>query len=295
MDIKWQRRLINWIPFRFIRKRLRFKYFYGDRIFSSWLKACVMKHAGMMRCKDEIEEICVGSSHGFDGYLADDRSFNLADTSCDLYYATRIACHWLDAGCKKLKRIILFYDVFSPAHNLSKSSHSFIGIGMEAVYHIPPRGEFGPSFIKDASIEDVKKIFADRWRSVDVPSGYRGNNAPPPKSGDFTSRNLSHKKLNQKPDTETIWVKALYEAAKAKSVEVVVVIAPCREDYRADVGGTEELLFSNVRSLAASLGIKLLSYYASSDFEWADFCDPDHLNVQGAAKLTKMIHRDCGA
>ena len=32
-----------------------------------------------------------------------------------------------------------------------------------------------------------------------------------------------------------------------------------------------------------------------SDFEWADFCDPDHLNVQGAAKLTKMIHRDCGA
>ena len=84
------------------------------------------------------------------------------------------------------------------------------------------------------------------------------------------------------------WLKSLFNLASSDGRQLVVVIPPFRSDYK-NLLPPENFLFEKLNKLEVD-GLKILNYYNSDKFDDTDFGDADHLNENGAIKLTKEIH-----
>ena len=62
---------------------------------------------------------------------------------------------------------------------------------------------------------------------------------------------------------------------------------PCAKTVRQNMLPCETV-FKDLFSLK---NVRTLNYFGSSDFSDEDFGDMDHLNLQGALKLTDFIHK----
>ena len=301
MNVRLQKFLIKCIPFATCRDKLRLKYYYGDNIFNGYLLKAVHDFHVLKHRKDEIEEFCIGSSHAQCGYLARRNTFNLGYSACDLYYSTRIARYWIDAGMPKLKRIIVFYDPFAPGHNIEKSRMAFCSLPWQKLYAIPPRGMLREETIfKSGKVKvgDVEKILNDRIKKNPAGALYSNEitsvcdeTVDSPSAASLEKCGYT-KRLNLKPDTETKWLIDLYEFAKSHNVEVVAVIPPAHSIYRRYIGLSADKLFESLFKAEKQYGFKVLNYWESTDVLDSDFFDVDHLNKAGTSKLTSLIERD---
>ena len=78
--------------------------------------------------------------------------------------------------------------------------------------------------------------------------------------------------------------------ANRKGHRFVVVIPPCRSDYTALCPPYDELFAELLGVLRRHHNVSLLSFWGDSSFVDSDFGDMDHLNRQGAEKLTAKIN-----
>lgn len=237
----------------------------------------------------EIETLAFGSSHGYYGYIAAEKEFNLCETSQDLYYS--YALYEKYAGkLKNLKTIILFYSVFSPSMELQKTSESFRCVYYTAFYDIPyklPDLAKKTGLVKDEKItSQIGKDFLRKPISKN-----RGNFSFDTYEAVILSaeqRAASHLKHNKRNNTQTEFVTKMGDLAKQNNHKLFVVIPPMRSDYRELLPPTEEL-FNALISQISDKDISLINMYDSPDFSSDDFSDTDHLNQKGAEKLTAKI------
>ncbi len=81
----------------------------------------------------------------------------------------------------------------------------------------------------------------------------------------------------------------ILNAAQNNSQNVLIVLSPYRNDVRAKLPNSHDL-YSDLLILTSRYNnIEILNAYEDEEFVPDDFLDSDHLNYQGACKLTAKI------
>ena len=101
------------VPVKKYRKALR------DYLYSFDFAKISYKVREFRSLENETQTVVLGSSHALYGYKPERTEFNFAEPSQDLYYSYKIYEKFCDF--KKIKRVILFYSVFSAGHILEKT------------------------------------------------------------------------------------------------------------------------------------------------------------------------------
>lgn len=96
-----------------------------------------------------------------------------------------------------------------------------------------------------------------------------------------------HKKNAVRENGQTKYVAEMQKLAEEHGHSFVVVIPPARADYMQYMPPCETV-FKDLFSLK---NVRILNYFGSPDFSDEDFGDMDHLNLQGALKLTGFIRK----
>jgi hypothetical protein len=241
--------------------------------------------------KNSLETIVVGSSHGDCAFNPAyfDLSFNLCSSSQDLKHSFGLYRHTCNEA-HNLKRVIVFYSVFSPGFYLEKvhsekekcpALNEIFSLGL--VYDDPEiealsaniRGKLG-GFAYEPEIGSCSGFTPTQGK-------YRF-----PETYGAQRRAQDHMKLNVIHEAN-VHLLDIMLLAKSRGHDVYIVIPPVREDYMEALNGDFSNLFGDLidivtmyRNLSPTQKIDIVSFFGDDDFQHEHFGDYDHLLPTGA-------------
>lgn len=272
---------------RRLRRKVRFWYKWRNQgIVVNWAMEVLRKKNAIDLCKDTVQVLVLGSSHGEYGFIPDEKSFNLCGASQDLYLSYEL--YRRCAEFPKLKTVILFYSVFSSGAEVERTMEKERCLYYRKFWGIPYR------FHSDADYVCKEKSL-DAWlagRDVLIEKEYRGLGSYDtfmPAGFNLCARIESHLKNNNRVDDQCIYVSRIAELAAKVGHRAVVVIPPVRSDYFSMLPPFDEIFERLKQTLQTHRNLSLISFMGDGLFSDEDFGDSDHLTLQGAGKLTKAI------
>lgn len=250
---------------------------------------CYKKFFSLQLYANTLETLIVGSSHGHYGYYAEERfhEINACEASQDLYYSYEIYKKY--SNSPRLKNIVLFYSVFSPGFLLELTSMEWRCDFYRFFYDIPYR--FSKDYEKKDIMLSIAEYILKEKASVAHDFHYTGNCSY--KYFEKTDKNILNDRIkghlngNRRDQNQTAYVEKASKLASEKGHKLYVIIPPARSDYTNLLPSSAEL-FPDLLKLK---DIRILSFLGDQRFLDSDFGDSDHLNKQGAEKLTELIRR----
>ena len=243
---------------------------------------------------ENIDAIVVGSSHGDFGFnpIFYPKSFNLCCRSQDLKHSFYLYKN-IAEKYSGIKKLILFYSVFSPGSFLEKSpSESEICLAINELFNL--NIEYIDEKLKVISKEIKGKL--DQFSiEIEGMSGFMPNAGKGFFSSEYGAKNraFDHMKYNN-IDEANIYLEQTILLAKQLGHKVCIVIPPVRSDYRAACEADTAYLF---RSLFDSLknieyDVDVANFFDDSRFSDDDFGDYDHLLPlgKGVETLTRAVY-----
>lgn len=234
--------------------------------------------------KNHIKTLVLGSSHGDFGYIAKEDEFNLSLTSQDLYYSYKLYEKY--ANLSQLKNIILFYSVFSNGFILDKTSLKEIALSYKMFFDIPI--VHNCLYLKLRNLSFPKylcKVIKTEIIFCNGNNKHTENLFMNTKEITANERAKAHKKTYNRPDKQIKWLKLLIQLANKNKHRVFIVISPATKEYKSYLV-SESNLFTEIKELKHC---KIIDLYNSNLFEQEDFGDWDHLNENGAKKLSNYV------
>lgn len=211
---------------------------------------------------------------------------NACDPSQDLYYSYKIYDKY--ANSPKLKNIILFYSVFSPGYLIELSPEEWRSDLYKFFFDIPYR--FSTEYEKQPVLNDLALFIAD-VKNAPHDFHYTGNcphTAFNPPDTDPEIRAKAHLKGAVRDENQNSYLESMAKLAFEKGHNLYVIIPPYRSDYTSFLPSFEET-FSALLKLKE---INIISFFSDKRFSDSDFGDTDHLNENGAKKLTNLIREE---
>lgn len=249
----------------------------------------VEKKVALERVLPKISTLVFGSSHAHFGWYAEGDEFNCANSSCDLYHACELYKRILAMGAPCVRRVVLFYSVFSPGFLLEKTSAGSFAISYRHLWGIPYQARLQP--VARIIEWKVKNLLLAAQASAD--DGYLGNNEYLVKKNskpiDVGKRVAGHLRHCRRPVSQNGFVAEMACLAASCGHEFVVVIPPVRQDYAAFLPVDHMSLFSGLTAMAEKHRFRVLDYTRNVAFGAADFMDYDHLSKAGARKLSGLV------
>lgn len=278
---------IKFIPITKLRYFLRWCVhtdFYNDYCYEEHIK-----YLALYENKNDIETVILGSSHANYDYVPQKTECNLGGNSQDLYLSYNIYKYLTEHDFKKLKNVVLFYDVFSDGLDLSKTRIHFVCIPYKLFYGIPYRIKL--SFKSRIIERKCQKQLQNKTFSA--PEGYKGMSLYKiwNKDIDVTKRVESHLKNNRRKISQTSYLNNLINKCKKNGHILYIVNPPLRKDYLDLLPDYNEIFACLLKSVKGKINVKLLNYQSDTDFYYSDFGDCDHLNKRGATKLANKIRK----
>lgn len=279
-------KLANAFASKKVRHTMKVSYLANYCVNATVMNEFMMKHEALEQKWVVVRNLALGSSHGYHGFLPDGNSFNLCGNSQDLYLSYELYRRCADLA--KLKTVILFYSVFSPGFDAERTSEMDYCLYYRYFWRIPLRYHGPDDFAH-------KRYLLDKYlrqHPLTEVGDYRGENDYGwffPSQMSVAERVASHLKNNRRQNGQTGYVGKMAELARIKGHRLVVVVPPFRSDYSALLPPFEETFAELLALVKQNPEIKLMSFVDDKDFVDADFGDMDHLNRQGATKLTAKI------
>jgi hypothetical protein len=240
--------------------------------------------------KDMIETIAVGSSHGDCGFDPSffEGSFNLCSSSQDLKRSFALYRHACETA-GNLKRVVVFYPVFSPGFFLEKvRSEKEKCPGLNEIFSL------GFSY-DDPEIESLGKSIRGKLDGLtyDPEPGSCSGFSPRQGKGQFPEsygaerRAVDHMKLNVSNEAN-VYLMEILLLAKQNGHDVHIVVPPVREDYKAGLAKSFNYLFRDIIDVVGVFSqispfpkTEVVSYFDDADFRREHFMDFDHLAPTG--------------
>lgn len=279
---------------KYLIKRKKTKFLY--------LEECTRKVCGLKARAGKFKTLILGSSHLEVGYIPNDKDeYNCAISSLDLYSCYRLYQY---ANHKGLKNIIISFSSFSPFHSLINSPNPFLATYLKILCGIDFQ-ESTPDKIKLAMAKykrlkrKIKRMCAKVAKKYDL-NTYTGDFMFWPtkvyeRDDDLMTKfaiNDTHRFYAIKHEPVSYLAKLIREA-KDNNQKVYIVMTPIIDKMYKELMINEEELFREVYALIKMYdNVKVLNYYNDNRFDETDFYDWQHLNHQGAEKLTKIIKGD---
>lgn len=234
--------------------------------------------------KDEIETLVLGSSHGAYGYKAIDNEYNLSLSSQDLYYSYKLYEKY-STILTNLKNIVLFYSVFSNGFILDKTREKQRVLTYKNIFNIPI---LHPAlYFKIYNISFPFYLGKVKNRMIN----YNHGNIENPSFYCQCSPELranSHYKNNLRPNKQNYWIENLINLAKENNINVFIILSPAKSAYKDCLPNSKDL-FKDLLNSIEGKEITLINLYDSDLFVDDDFGDWDHLNSNGAEKLSNYV------
>lgn len=277
MKIAFLHKLENW--FRKYIKTLR-----SGGVNRLWADDIYKKAEGLQRCQAVIEILALGSSHGTFGFKAKANEFNFCASSQDLYYSWKLY-EVLANVLPHLNTVILFYSVFSPGFELEQTGEVDRCEYYYSILGIPYKTERIQREKCRRNIHELWRHYVKKNPLVLSPE-YRGNEElQKTMKLSLEERVKAHLKHNMRNNGQTQFVERMKLFAEQAGHRLVVVVPPFRMDY-VGLMGEFETVFKELKAIG---GLDVLSFYHDEAFLPTDFVDMDHLNSNGASKLSKKI------
>ena len=257
----------------------------GKNLFAESL----IKRKGLGKHAKSIETLALGSSHCARAFYADlvQNAYNLGNSNQDLYTSYQLLKKY-QPSMKKLKHVILFYAVFSPGHELSKTTIAKQVAINHYVFDIPYPVSYLKSWKK--GVEHRYKKFDDSGVDYDNYFGFVPDDASNPMP--LEERCAKHIRENQRQTHQTKYVKLVADLCQKKNIQFSVVICPCRKDYMQVILTKVPQPFKELKDLLTQSkysSIQFCDWDSWKNFSDADFPDTDHVNSKGAKKFTLQL------
>lgn len=252
------------------------------------------KKIGFERCITKIDTLILGSSHGQYAYVPKNGEYNLCLPSQDLYYS--YALYKKYAGkLKNLKKIILFYSVFSCGYELIKGKEDFRCFHYEQIFGIKPNHR---AYIGNlhAKYNRFLSYIQEKAQMLRVAKNYCGQN-PDTKGKNVwrigkiapQERAKGALKHNRRGYTQDKYIEKLVCLAQKHNVKVDVVLSPTHTEYKRCLPSEEQLFAHLFALLKLYPSVQLIDFYSRNDFTDDEWWDYDHLNPSGAKKFTQLF------
>lgn len=267
------------IPSRRLRIKVRGNF---DKVFYYKAKKALM-------LAPQIETLVLGSSHAQCGFVETKQDLNLGVASQDLYYSYQLymKCRLM---LPNLKRVVLFYSDFSAGFEEERSHMIFETLKYNQYFGIPPKN---PLLYAEKNMDINLKFapFESKEFTFDDPYPF------PFFAADLTTpegiKKVAEKHLKNalRNNNQTAFVEKLIRAAEADGVELLIVVPPASAEYLSYMPSDVNVFEALEKVTEKYKDVPYLNCYRSEDFTKEDFADADHLNRQGAEKLTAKIRK----
>lgn len=260
------------------------------------------KHHWMMKNKNNVKILSLGSSHGYYGIqpkLFSKSAFNMAFVSQSLKY-DKFLYEQYATNCDSLEYIILPISYFSLRSNLDKSQESwrikgyciYMGCnyhGANPIHNLEIMTKNKLLHMKDAFLQQLD------YRTCDS-LGFCLNYKKEYRAQDWQSTGLTACTRHSKEKKENIeanlqdleWI---IQDCQKRKVKVILLTTPTFHTYY-DVLNQDQVIEREeiCKGLVEKYDhVTFLDWLKHEQFDEDDFFDADHLNEYGAAKLTKML------
>ncbi len=249
-------------------------------------KELFVKKSGFINKIDEIETLVLGSSHGDYGFnpeFFDKIAYNLCYASQDFYYSYKLYQNFYNK-IPKTKNILLFYSVFSAGLELDKTTEYPMCSYYKLLFGIPYKTN-NKSYTKFE-----RQLNKNNFGHLNTSAYYLGYNNPQFFFGEdygVINRVKTHLRENQRKNNQTEYINKIFELSKQANHDLTVIIPPARNDYKNNLPDSD-FLFEELYNISKNK-FNILNFYNDKDFLFDDFGDFDHLNYNGAIKLTQKI------
>ena len=270
----------------FIRGKKRInKYFYK-------IQKKLKNYEFIKNTEQNINTLILGSSHLERGYLPRENEYNLASISQDLYYTNQLYKLYNN---DKIKKIIIAFSVFSPGHSIIKTKRVSMAVKFKVLTGINYQDI---NIAKEKNLVELEKaykyycnkklILDEKYRggyerSEDYPAGFNDN---------AEEISAKHLKNNKREISQMHYLEEIFEISKKNNQKVLIIIPPATKKYKDFLPDSDELFASLYHLIEKYEHVNFLNFYDTNDFTDEYFFDSDHLNYEGACKLTKLINHN---
>lgn len=277
---------------RLLRKKLELKWGCADTsVLDVYFDSVIRKYNGLVAGAQKIETLISGDSHAQFGCLpfvmgAD--AYNCAFNANSLYESFETVKRAAEM-CPRLKTVVLFVSFYNGGYSLVRTTEAWRCRILEKYLGFPFDFSVNKTIdvrLYDKSIEKLR-LSGDNLccQGFDF-AGLRISRS----TKKTRDRVLHHFKIYQKYSNQWDVLRNFCDFCKEKGLRAVLVCPPARSDYtetlKEIVGGGVSLI-ENISDIAAEKGVVLLD--TRDGFADDDFADADHLNFNGAVKLTRRI------
>lgn len=280
-------RNIYWrvIPISSLRRKMR-RRIAEEVAARNYAKNIRAKTTALLQKAEKIEILCCGSSHadyGFCPSVFPQNAFNFGSASQDLRTSAALV-EKFSQKLPRLKHVILFFSVFSPGCYLAKTNEAFRSVVFEQVLNIPTPDDCR------LSEKEQKRIYNNLCKENGIDSQvdeFGFNSSMPGFDVSAEERTRTHLRENLRKPNQIRYVEEI--VSRLTKSELIVVIPPARADYRALLPERKELFASLFELQNLRNDFRIADFFEDCDFSDDDFADTDHLNKNGAFKLSQKI------
>ena len=252
---------------------------------------------------DSVRVISFGSSHGHYGIRPDCMSlpaFNMGMPSQSIKYDHFLFYKYIDM-CPNLSYVILPISYFSLGNELEEGAGWARAKGY-TIYMGYDEYEYSPIY----NLELInKEIYLGLVKNLGKPVNFLtcdslgwgyvreyGNQKPDCTSLAMNAVARHNRSISGPINTNLKRLTDIIKTCLDRDINVILLTMPTHESYYSLLDeGHVKLVVKTCQNLAAEFSnTTYLNLLKDSSFVYEDFYDPDHLNHQGAAKLTKKLN-----
>lgn len=268
-------------------KKIQEKYFLNKDILTHYL----IKRDGLLKQVKNIEYLFLGSSHCElavnTNCFENNKAYNLGLGSQDLYYSFELYKKFAPI-LKNLKKIFVFYSVFSSGYELEKSMNKHLVYFYDYVFNIKPYSSY-PYGDLSKELKFLDKIKGQIY----IPKGFAGyKESTSPFDEGIALRDIKgHLKNAFRGNNQQKYINEIENIAKLYGHCLCIIIPPHAPTYRAKakefcIGDDYNKIFFPLYALKNKC---ILNYFDNKNFSDEDFMDWEHLLPQGAIKFTNKF------
>jgi hypothetical protein len=256
--------------------------------------------------------LLLGSSHVLGGLNPDELgvpAINLAGYSQDLYYDSQLVRQYLDR-LPSLECVVFGLSYFSLEYDMEASSEEWRSCYYRRYFGIPHRHLVNEFDLRNYSLVFLygpglarQALFAGKDLDLSAfvqANGWAENPVPPDLStvaGGGSERLAAHHGLMHEENLRRnlAVLDELLDVLHDRGIEVAFVTTPVHRSYSANFDPRRESRFHDaIRHLQSSYGARYFDFSNDPRFDARDFYNCDHLNRDGAAKLSRLFGPELG-
>lgn len=258
-------------------------------------KGVKKKHQGLLENADKIDTLFIGDSHAELGalpFMIGENAYNYAFTANGLYeiYKTlQIATE----KCFKIKKVICFVSFYQCGYSEIRGGGAkwcqildyIFGIkydyslNKEHNYELTARA-LDYAFTNDKK-EEIERLYCQGYDFIGIDTS--------PIQEKDKERAAHHFKIYANYKSEIVWLQKICDWVKEHNQELYLINSPERSDYKqiiAELSNGNDVL-AWIKDIAQKNNVPFYNF--NDDFSDCDLADSDHLNFNGAVKMTRKI------